>query len=113
MEIKLRSFNGINIIDISGEIDLYNYYRLKEIVADLKLKGIKKYIINLEKVTYIDSSGIGALIFIYTALKEASGRLYLSCINGTVKRVIELTKLAGFLPIAATIQDAIKRLNSD
>jgi anti-sigma B factor antagonist len=113
MELKVKNFNDINIIDINGEIDLYNYYKLKEMILDMKQKGIKNYILNFEGVTYIDSSGIGVLIFIHTTLKEALCNLYLCSIHGSVKRVIELTKLVGFLPIVGTIQDAIKKISGN
>jgi anti-sigma B factor antagonist len=113
MEIKIRNFNSIYIVDITGEIDLYNYSKLKETVILMKSKGIKNYILNFENVTYIDSSGIGTLIFIHTTLKEAKCNLCISNIHGPVKRVIELTKLVGFLPIAETIQDSIKKISKD
>ena len=62
MEITQRENGGIVIMDIQGEIDLYNAPEIKDNIQ--KLIEAQKYniIINLEKVSYIDSSGIGALI---------------------------------------------------
>ncbi len=62
MEITRRESGNIVILDINGEIDLYNAPEIKDVIA--KLIEEQKYytIINLEKVSYIDSSGIGALI---------------------------------------------------
>ena len=62
MDITTRPKGEVVILDISGEIDLYNAPEIKDIIN--KLIEEKKYnvIINLEKVSYIDSSGIGALI---------------------------------------------------
>ena len=111
MEIKLRTLNNIYILDISGEIDLYNYYKLKDMIKEMIAKKIKKYIINFENVSYIDSSGIGSLIFIHTFLKDANCDLILCNIHGPVKRVIELTKLIGFLPIVENLQDAVKKIS--
>ena len=64
MELKIRKSGAIYIIDVNGEMDLYNSYKLKELILKMIDKNIEKYIINLEKVDYIDSSGIGALIYI-------------------------------------------------
>jgi anti-sigma B factor antagonist len=70
MDINTRSKGDIIILDIAGEIDLYNAPEIKDIIN--KLIEEKKYsvIINLEKVTYIDSSGIGAFISSLSNLKN-------------------------------------------
>ena len=67
MELKVRKNKEVYIIDVSGEMDLYNSYKLKELVMKMIERQIKCMIINLEDVDYIDSSGIGALIYIYLA----------------------------------------------
>jgi anti-sigma B factor antagonist len=110
LEIKVRNFSSIYIIDIKGEIDLYNSFKIKDIVGRMMKKNIKNYVINLEHVSYIDSSGIGSLIYVYSNLKKAGLNLWITNIQGSVKRVIELTKLVGYLPIAENIQDAINRM---
>ena len=61
-------------------------------------KQIREYVINLEKVEYIDSSGIGALLHVFAELKKSGMRLRIAGVKGSVKKVIELTKLSGYLP---------------
>lgn len=107
MELKLRRHKETYIIDVIGEMDLYNAYKLKELVMKMLEKGIKRFVVNLDQVGYIDSSGIGALIFICSTIKKRNLRFVISCIHGSVKKVIELTKLMGYFPIAPTLQDAI------
>lgn len=78
MEITRRESGNIVILDINGEIDLYNAPEIKDVIA--KLIEEQKYytIINLEKVSYIDSSGIGALISSLSNLKNIRVDLKLS-----------------------------------
>ena len=64
MELKIRKNGDVYIIDVTGEMDLYNSYKLKELVMKMLEKNVKNFVINLEQVDYIDSSGIGALIYI-------------------------------------------------
>ncbi len=71
MELKIRKSADIYIIDVNGEMDLYNSYKLKELVMKMLEKKIQKFIINMENVEYIDSSGIGALIYICSTDKKA------------------------------------------
>ncbi len=110
MEIKLRRNSSIYIIDISGEMDLYNSFELKNIVLKMMQKNIKNYIINLENVEYIDSSGIGALIYVHSALKKKNMNLRIVNVHGSVKRVIELTKLIKYFNIVNSLREAINQI---
>ena len=74
-------------------------------------KNVKNFIINLEQVDYIDSSGIGALIFICSTIKKMNLKLSISNIHGSVKKVIELTKLMGYFPISNSVEEAILALS--
>jgi len=110
MELKIRKSGETYIIDVNGEMDLYNSYKLKEIVMRMLEKKVEKFIINLENVGYIDSSGIGALIYICSTIKKMNHLLVITNIHGSVKKVIELTKLMGYFPITPSIEEALQRM---
>jgi anti-sigma B factor antagonist len=113
MELRIRKNQEIYIIDVQGELDLYNSYKLKELLAKMLEKKIERFIINLDEVEYIDSSGIGALIYIFSTLKKLNHKLAITNIHGSVKRVIEMTKLMGFFPLAETLDEAIKMVGDE
>jgi len=110
LELKIRKSSDIYIIDVNGEMDLYNSYKLKELVMKMLEKKIQKFVINLEDVDYIDSSGIGALIYICSTIKKLSLKLLITNVRGSVKKVIELTKLMGYFPITGSVLEAVKQL---
>ncbi|MBQ0166607.1 MAG: anti-sigma factor antagonist [Treponema sp.] len=110
MELKIRKNGETYIIDVDGEMDLYNSYKLKELVMKMLEKNVRSFIINLEKVDYIDSSGIGALIYICSTIKKMSLRLSIANVHGSVKKVIELTKLMGYFPIANSVEEALMKI---
>ena len=105
MELKIRKNGDVYIIDVNGEMDLYNSYKLKELVMKMLEKNVQSFIINLEQVDYIDSSGIGALIYICSTVKKMNLKLAITNIHGSVKKVIELTKLMGYFPITNSIEE--------
>ena len=107
MELKIRKNGDVYIIDVTGEMDLYNSYKLKELVMKMLEKSVKNFVINLEQVDYIDSSGIGALIYICSTIKKMNLNLAIANIHGSAKKVIELTKLMGYFPIANSIEEAL------
>jgi len=111
MELKIRKTEEIFIIDVIGEMDLYNSYKLKELVTKMLEKDVKQFVINLEHVDYIDSSGIGALLFICSTLKKLNLQLSITNVHGSVEKVIELTKLTGFFPLVDTLENAIAQMS--
>ena len=113
MELKIRKNAEIYIIDVFGEMDLYNSYKLKELVNKMIEKNVKKIVINLEKTEYMDSSGIGALIYIFSTTKKQNVGCCINGVKGTVRKVIELTKLTDFFVMSQDVNEAIQLLKED
>jgi len=109
MEINQREKDNVVVLDIQGEIDLYNAPEIKDIIQ--KMIEAQKYnvIINLEKVSYIDSSGIGALISSLSNLKKYQGGLKIINVYASVKKVFELTKLTSFFEIYDSEPEALSK----
>jgi len=107
MEIKIREANGVTIFDVEGEIDLYNAPALKDEIKKKIEEQKYNIIINLAKVSYIDSSGIGALISSLSNLKKYQGGLKIINVTGSVKKVFELTKLTSFFEIFDSEEEAV------
>ena len=111
MDITKRSKDDVVILDIAGEIDLYNAPEIKDIINGLIEEQKFNVIINLEKVTYIDSSGIGALISSLSNLKKYQGGLKIINVYASVRKVFELTKLTSFFDIYNSEEEALESFN--
>ena len=108
MEIRERERNSISILDIQGEIDLYNAPDIKDMIQNLIDKQRYRVIINLEKVSYIDSSGIGALVASLSKLRKyEGGEMKIINLLASVKKVFELTKLVSFFAIYDSEDEAV------
>ena len=61
MDLKLGHYNkdGIEVIDVRGQIDIYTAPRLRELLIDLVSKGSYQLIVNLDKVGFLDSADLG------------------------------------------------------
>jgi anti-sigma B factor antagonist len=110
MELKQTEENGCSIIAVEGELDLYNAFRLKELTMKLVGQTAKGIIINMAEAKYIDSSGVGSIIYSYALCKNNKIPFYLTDVHGSVRRVIELTKLVGFLPIVENQEEAMRKI---
>lgn len=112
MDINKRENADVIILDIAGEIDLYNAPEIKDIINKLIEEQKYNVIINLEKVSYIDSSGIGALISSLSNLKKYQGGLKIINVFASVRKVFELTKLTSFFEIYDSEAEAINAFRS-
>ncbi|MDR2258432.1 MAG: STAS domain-containing protein [Treponema sp.] len=111
MEIKIRTNQLIYIIDVMGEMDMHDSNQLKDLVMKMIEKKVERFIINVEHIKSIDSSGMGALIFISSTLKKMNLRLAIANVRGPVKQVMEKIKLSGYFPLYSDISGAIKALS--
>ena len=108
MQLNTRLNENIIIIDITGEVDLYNSPNIKDMIIDKMNSGYKKIVLNLNDVSYIDSSGIGTLIYCRTTLNQANGQLKIINIKDSVKRIFELTRLVNYFNVFDSEEAAIK-----
>jgi anti-anti-sigma factor len=81
---------------------------------EVKCAGYSKVLADFSQVSYIDSTGIGFLIGIYTSvLKNPNGRFVLANLNRRVREVLELTRLANVIPIYPDVESAFEALRED
>ena len=70
------NFQGSRInINISGSIDQFSSEMLKTEFEKLKLSQIKEIVINMDKVTYIGSAGVGKLLLLYKNFSAKDGAI--------------------------------------
>src|SRR5258707_14747018 len=81
---------------------------------EIKCSGFSKVLADFTEVSYIDSTGIGFLIGIYTSvLKNANGRFVLANLNRRVRDVLELTRLANVIPLYPDFESPFDALHED
>ena len=94
MQIAARLATGGTILDITGDIDLAHSPAMrKALLQEIKEKKTPKVFLNLEKVRYIDSSGIASLVEGLKASRDMGSRLILYGLSKTVREVMELSRL--------------------
>ena len=94
MKVKIRQVDDVTILDLSGRITLgEGSVTLRDSVRDLVAKGTKHILLNLEDISYIDSSGIGELVSAFTSVKNAGGELKLLNLTKKVHDLLQITKL--------------------
>ncbi len=107
IDIDCRDEEDTIIIDLAGQLDVYNSNDISLLIEAYRERGFQKFILNLEKVTYLDSSTISVFIHCYQILKD-EGRFVLAGLHGAPKEVFELAKLHDVFQIFPDVQGAMK-----
>jgi anti-sigma B factor antagonist len=112
MSVKLttRQVGDVTIIDVSGRITLGDgSSAIRDEMLDLTTSGVRKVLLNLGDVSYIDSSGIGELVSGLTSVAKAGGVMKL--LNPT-KRVKDLLRMTNLNTIFDVYEDEAHALRS-
>lgn len=102
MTFSLADDGGVTIIQVNGELIVGNRQELKSRVLERLEGGDRKFLIDFEESSYIDSSGLGVLVSLSKKVREAGGSLRLSGLNDDLRTLFELTKLDTLFHIADT-----------
>jgi anti-sigma B factor antagonist len=108
MKVNIRQEGEVSVVDLSGKITIgEGDVVLREKVQDLLDFDQKKIVLNLEKVSYMDSAGIGELVACYKRAKEKEGTVKLLNPSGKVYDLLQLTKLEDVFDTFKNEQEAI------
>lgn len=92
--VEITETEGIPVIRVKGEIDIYTCPKLKKDLNDLMEKGNKLMILNLDSVQYIDSTGLGVIAHAAHALSKENGKLNVICSTPQVKKIFDVSGLS-------------------
>ena len=112
MDLKLghHAKDGIEVIDAQGEIDMYTAPRLRELLIDLVGKGSYQLVVNLDKVGFLDSTGLGVLVGGLKRVRAHDGSLDLVC---TQQRILKIFRITGLTAPASRRHARNSQLNGE
>jgi len=107
MSVRIDPKQGLTVCHIDGEIDINSSPAIKKSFDKLISQKTPKIVINLSKVTYVDSSGLATLVEILKNMRSYNGRMRLACMSPKIKSLFEITKLEKLFEILADEETAI------
>jgi anti-sigma B factor antagonist len=109
VDLKLGHYNkdGIEVVDVEGEIDVYTAPRLRELLIDLVNKNNYQLVVNMEKVEFLDSTGLGVLVGGLKRVRAHDGSLDLVCTQERILKIFRITGLTKVFGIHETVDQAI------
>jgi len=93
MQINDDKINGILVLQVMGRIDVSNAKSLKVKIQDLINHGEINFLITMDRVDYIDSSGLGILVACLKAANAAGGTVKIAGLKEYHKQVFQTMRL--------------------
>lgn len=98
---------GVSVIAPSGRLDVAGAPALKDAINEAVRNGTPKVVIDMEGVSFVDSTGLGSVISALKQIRNTQGELRLAAPNQQVRVVLELTTLDRVFPYYASLEEAL------
>jgi anti-sigma B factor antagonist len=108
MELSLatRSVSDHAVLEIGGEIDVYTAPRLRERLIEMVGAGERQVVVDLGRVEFLDSTGLGVLVGAHRRLRASSGSLTLVCPHERLLKIFRITGLDSVFEIHESVESA-------
>ncbi|MFL5997199.1 MAG: STAS domain-containing protein [Streptomyces sp.] len=104
--------DGVTVLGLDGEIDHQSVGQLTRALSPADAPEGHRVVIDLSRVTFMDSSGVNALIAAFHSAQAAQGWLRLVVVRGAVQRTLQLVGLDAVVPCHPTVEDALASAQS-
>lgn len=96
------------LVDVTGQLVVGNRQEFKQAILDQVEQDARLVIVDFTNASYIDSSGLGALVSLAKRVRDVDGDLRLVGLNDDMRSLFELTRLDALFPLFASKDDALK-----
>ncbi len=109
-EFRLETVGPIGdcaVLQVTGEVDVYTAPMLREQMQEFSAKGAVHVIVDLGRVDFLDSTGLGVLVGALKRLRSAGGSFALVCDKEPLLKIFRITALDQVFPLHPTVDAAI------
>jgi len=107
LSLNTRSEGDFEVIEVAGEIDVYTAPRLREALIDLVTQGRHRLIVDVERVEFLDSTGLGVLVGGLKRVRSNGGSLDVVCTHDRLLKIFRITGLTKVFGIHDSVAAAI------
>ena len=108
MDITETKHDHYSVFKLNGRLDSNTAMGFEQKLFECMENGTQRMILDFQELDYISSAGLRVILKATKNLKSAEGKLVLCAMQDYVKEVFEISGFDSFLPIEATLDDAVK-----
>ena len=113
LTIKVRQIGSVVVLDVAGRLVCGDVDAMRDTITRLLDTGSRSFILNLSRVSYMDSVGLGQTIAAYTSVTRQGGRLALLNPSKQTNLLLQIAKLVTVFDVYGDESDALNALMKD
>lgn len=110
LSVGSRAVDGHTVVEVHGEVDVYTAPMLRERLIELISGGARSLVVDLSRVDFLDSTGLGVLVGALKRVRSANGDLNVVCTTERIRKIFEITGLGTIFGLHTTVDEAIAAL---
>ena len=107
LSLSTREEGDRTVVEVGGEIDVYTAPKLRDKITELVGNGEYHLVIDMEKVDFLDSTGLGVLVGGLKKVRAHDGSMRLICNQERLLKIFRITGLAKVFAIHGSQADAL------
>ena len=107
VSFEMRSQDGVDVVDITGQLDAFTTPEVKAEFKKLTDERHYKLALNFGQVDYVNSTGIGAVLAVAQQVRKRKGDLKIFSMKADIRKVFDLVGASKILDIFETEQEAL------
>lgn len=111
LSIHVHKNGETHVFELSGSLDLATAPTVRAALLEAADRGDHKIVVDLNRVEFLDSTGLGALIGAQRRAKEEGGEIRLVVPDGQILRLLRITGLLKIFGVYAVLEDALSGRN--
>jgi anti-anti-sigma factor len=112
MQIQQSTVQSAVVVRLQGRFEFGTRNEYKRLIGQIVQDGYRQLVLDLESVTFLDSSALGLLLLTDQNFKIKKGSFGLVKPTGYVRQVIELANLPRVIPVFESVEEALARLGA-
>jgi anti-sigma B factor antagonist len=109
LQIIEKETSGVTVLALSGRITLgEESNQLRTRIKDILGQGMKRLVLDLGNVSYIDSAGLGTLVAGYTSAQSQGASMKLANLTKRFREQLHITKLVTVFEVYDSVEGAVK-----
>jgi anti-sigma B factor antagonist len=110
LEVERRTVGDALVVSVSGEVDLATAEPLREALVAAEAESASGMVIDLQRVGFLDSTGIGELVGVHRRLRKSERPLALVVPEGPIRKILAITGMDSVLDLHEDERSAIAAL---
>jgi stage II sporulation protein AA (anti-sigma F factor antagonist) len=112
LDLAMKVIDDCLIVQVTGELDMHTAPVFKEkVTKTMDKQNLDNLILDFKMISFIDSSGLGAILGRYRSLKKKGGQIALVHLKPQIRKIFSLAGLLKIMDLYGSEKEAIKTIN--